>query len=206
MYCVPTPGTFFRHNSLISGSCQPSGSNGRHEWPCVHFSMCAIRTLSQIEERSFVVVVIQIQAILECPHWWNILLHDSEADDAVAPGQTDWHVFKTNWLRRTSDTACGFWFLLTPFDLQTVFREKFAPVAAPRRVPLGYQYPTEHLQGQGRRRSRWLQERKVFVPWALPARRSYFSSMRRPRFPSGHSRAQCQSLRHLAHLVRSFSC
>ena len=38
----------------------------------------------------------------------------------------------------------------------------------------------------------------------LIARRSYLSSLRCPRFPSGHSRAQCPSLRHLAHLVRSF--
>ena len=42
----------------------------------------------------------------------------------------------------------------------------------------------------------------------LSARRSYLSSLRCPRFPSGHSpaRAQCPSLRHLAHLVRNFSC
>ena len=40
----------------------------------------------------------------------------------------------------------------------------------------------------------------------LVARRSYLSSLHCPRFPSGHSRAQCPSLRHLAHLVRNFSC
>ena len=40
----------------------------------------------------------------------------------------------------------------------------------------------------------------------LTAHRSYLSSLRCPRFPSGHSRAQCPCLRHLAHLARSFSC
>ena len=40
----------------------------------------------------------------------------------------------------------------------------------------------------------------------LSARRSYLLSLRCPRFPSGRWRAQCPSLRHLAHLVRSFSC
>ena len=40
----------------------------------------------------------------------------------------------------------------------------------------------------------------------LPARRWYLSSLRCHQLPSGHSRAQCPSLRHLAHLLRSFRC
>ena len=55
--------------------------------------------------------------------WWNILFHNSAAC------QSKWHIFHTDGLRRTSDTACGFWFLPAPFDpaWRPSFREQFAP-------------------------------------------------------------------------------
>ena len=80
-------------------------------------------------------VVIQIQASLECPlltptgrSGGTSCSTTVKRGDAVALGQTDWHMYNTDWLRRTSDTACGFWFLLTLIDLETVFREKSAPL------------------------------------------------------------------------------
>ena len=56
------------------------------------------------------------------------------------PANSDWYMYNTGWLRRTSDTACGFWFLLTPFDLETVFRKQFAPL-------LQLPFPDESLVG-----------------------------------------------------------
>ena len=47
-----------------------------------------------------------------------------------------------DWLRRTSDAACKFWFLLTPFDLETVFREQFAPL-------IQLLFPDDSLLGTG---------------------------------------------------------
>ena len=48
---------------------------------------------------------------------------------------TPWHPanptgtqINTDWLRRVSDTACGFWCLLAPVDLETVFRKLCAPL------------------------------------------------------------------------------
>ena len=37
-------------------------------------------------------------------------------------------MYNTDWLRRASDTACGFWLLLAPVDLETAFRKQSAPL------------------------------------------------------------------------------
>ena len=112
-------------------------------------------------------------------------------------------------LLHSGDTACGFWFLPAPFDLETVFREQFAP-------PFWLLFPASpwssatNVQDAPRKNGlRSVCHATVTNPFELssdfPACRSYLSSWRCPRFPSGRSEAQCPSLRHLAHLVRSFS-
>ena len=131
-------------------------------------------------------------------------------------------MYNTDWLRHNSDTAYGFWFPLTPFDLETVFRKQLAPLFQllfPDESLLGTSIPQDFSRvesdecpgGPKREESpfrgpSYSDEPFFELSLGLPARRSYFSSLRCPRFPSGHSRAQRPSLRHLAHLVRSFSC
>ena len=47
----------------------------------------------------------------------------------------------TDWLRRI---LCGFWFLLTPFDLETIFRKQFAPLCSLTDFPLGSRNADAH--------------------------------------------------------------
>ena len=63
-------------------------------------------------------------------------------DDTVAPSQPNWHIYNTDWLRHVSNVACGFWLLLTPFDLENVFRDQFTPFVK-------LLFPDESLLGTG---------------------------------------------------------
>ena len=88
---------------------------------------------SDLTEDHFVTTVTQVQTGLECPHdphWQkgcDVLLYDGESDDTVASSQTNWYIHNTFWLRHASNTTSGFWCHLAPFDVETMFREQFAP-------------------------------------------------------------------------------
>ena len=178
-------------------------------------------------EDHFVTVVIQIQASLECPHdahrqWrWDILLHNGESDDTIAPSKP------------TGKNTTPIGFVVPPMPIAdsgfSWLHSTWRPCSASNLhhlssccFPKSTSWaPVSHRTSPGSRVTNVQETQRkkglrsvgpatVMNPFevssGLIARLSYLSSLRCPRFPSGHSRAQCPSLRHLAHFVRSSSC
>ena len=204
---------------------------GRHERPCVHLAKCARRIIHQIDGNQIDGRSLPSSANSRLA--WSVLTITTGSRGGTSCSTTvnlmiPLHPAKPTGTY-TTPIGCvtppmpladsGFSWLHS--NLNTVFRKQFAPFVQllfPDESLLGTSVQQDfsrtsatNVQEAPRKKGlRAVGPATVMNPFefssGFAARRSYLSSLRCPRFHSGHSRAPCPSLRHLAQLARSFSC